>query len=63
MLYCDSVRQEVSEIEELKNISFKVPKSFFVEIKKRLIDVDMNLKEYIIYLIKEDLEKAQEKDK
>ena len=51
------------KIEELKNISFKVPKSFFVEIKKRLIDVDMNLKEYIIYLIKEDLEKAQEKDK
>lgn len=63
MIYCNSVSQEVLKIEELKNISFKVPKSFFVEIKKRLIDVDMNLKEYIIYLIKEDLEKAQEKDK
>lgn len=50
-------------IEELKNISFKVPKDFFIKIKKRLIDVDMNLKEYIIDLIKKDLDKAQNEDK
>lgn len=52
----------MKDIEELKNISFKVPKGFYVEIKKRLLDIDKNLKQYIVDLIINDLRGA-EKDK
>lgn len=53
---------EVKDIEELKNISFKVPKEFYIKIKRRLLDVDKNLKQYVIDLIENDLIEA-EKDK
>lgn len=49
-------------IEELKSISFKVPKEFYIEVKKRLLDIDKNLKQYIMDLIENDLRRAQ-KDK
>jgi hypothetical protein len=48
-------------IEELKNIAFKVPKSLMTDIKRRIIDLDKNLNEYIISMILEDLEKGKKK--
>jgi len=45
-------------IEELKNISFKVSKEFYIRIKRRLLDVDKNLKQYMIDLVDEDLKNA-----
>lgn len=42
-----------------KIINFKIDENIYKEMKKKLIDKDMTIKDYVTNLIKEDLEKSE----
>ncbi len=50
--------QEVRTIAE-KTINFKVDEELYKRIKIKVVEEDMTLKDYIIQLIKKDLEKEE----
>ncbi|MDY3060458.1 MAG: hypothetical protein SOR11_10785 [Fusobacterium sp.] len=42
-----------------KIINFKIDEKIYKEMKKKLIDKDMTIKDYVTNLIKKDLEKSE----
>lgn len=42
-----------------KIINFKIDENIYKEMKKKLIDKDLTIKDYVTNLIKEDLEKTE----
>lgn len=42
-----------------KIINFKIDENIYKEMKKKLIDKDMTIKDYVTDLIKQDLEKSE----
>lgn len=42
-----------------KIINFKIDENIYKEMKKKLIDKDLTIKDYVTNLIKEDLKKSE----
>ena len=58
MLQCCNIVLEVRTITE-KTINFKVDENLYKKVKIRVVEKNMTLKDYIISLIKKDLEEKE----
>lgn len=47
----------------MKTIMFKVEDRLHSQLKHRVVDLDTNIKDYVTYLIKKDLNLSTEKEK
>lgn len=56
------ITKEVKKIKE-KDVHFKVNEELYKKLRIRMIEKDLNIKEYFIDLIEKDLKEKKEDDK